>query len=48
MTRFSLVLIIACVGISTGIVLAQEVEVPNRGGTVRGKIVDTTAAEKPY
>ena len=42
MTRFSLVLIIACVGISAGIVLAQDIEVTNSGGTVRGKIVDTT------
>ena len=43
MTRFSLVLIIACVGISVGIVSAQNVKVSNSGGTVRGRIVDTTA-----
>ena len=41
MIRFSLVLIIACVGISAGVVLAQEVEVANSGGTVRGKIKDS-------
>ncbi len=40
MTRFSLVLIIAYVGISASIVLAQEVEVENSGGTVRGKIIE--------
>ena len=40
MTRFSLVLIIAYVGISASIVLAQEAEVENSGGTVRGKIIE--------
>ena len=47
MTHFSLMLIIACVGISVGIVFAQDIEVASSGGTVRGKIVDTTTAENP-
>ncbi len=42
MTRFSLVLIIAFFGISASIILAQDVEVTKSGGTVRGKIADTT------
>lgn len=40
-------LIIACVGISAGIAPAQDVEVANRGGTLRGKIVDTSPAQNP-
>ena len=47
MTHLGLVLIIACVGISTGVIFAEDVEVANSGGTVRGKIVDTTEAENP-
>ena len=47
MTRFSLVLIIACVSMSACIIFAQDAEVENSGGTVRGKIVDTTTAENP-
>ena len=47
MIRFSLVLIIACVGISIGIVSAQDDKVSNSGGTVRGRIVDTTRAANP-
>lgn len=43
MTRFSLVLmLIACIGMSAGTVLAQD-----SGGTVRGQIVDTTTAQNP-
>ena len=38
MIRFSLMLIIAYVGIPAGVVLAQKVEDANSGGTFRGKI----------
>ena len=46
MTRFSFVLaLIACVGMSLGIVFAQgELE---KGGTVRGQIVDTSTNQNP-
>lgn len=46
MSRFSLVLMIACVGISVDLVLAQDVKIAD-SGTVRGKIVDTTKAKNP-
>ena len=46
MTRFSLMLtLIACVSVSAGIVFAEDSS--TSGGTVRGKIVDTTTAENP-
>ncbi|RKU27761.1 hypothetical protein C6499_11030 [Candidatus Poribacteria bacterium] len=46
MTRFSFVLIVtACVGIFAGITFAQD-DAAN-GGTLRGTIVDTTAAQNP-
>ena len=45
MIRFSFVLmLIACIGMSTGIVFAQD---DASGGTVRGNIVDTTTAQNP-
>ena len=48
MMRFCFVLVIVCIGICASIVFAQDVEVPESGGTVRGKIVDdTTGAENP-
>ena len=47
MIRFSFVLmLIACVGMSTGIAFAQDDAVAG-GGTVRGQIVDTTTAQNP-
>ena len=47
MTRLSLVLmLVACVGMSAGIALAQD-DVASGGGTVRGQIVDTTTAQSP-
>ena len=43
MTRLSLVLmLVACLGMSAGVVFAQD-----SGGTVRGQIVDTTTAQSP-
>ena len=47
MTPYSLVLIIACVGISAGVVFAEDVDVANTDGTVRGRAVGTTSAENP-
>ncbi len=47
MMRFSLALIIVCVGITVNIMLAEDVKVANSGGIVRGKIVDTTKSENP-
>lgn len=41
MTRFSLVIIIACVGISAGVVLAQDLEAPNSNGPIIDKIKDS-------
>lgn len=46
MTSFSLVLMIACVGISVDLVLAQAVKIVD-SETVRGKIADTTKTENP-
>ena len=47
MIRFSLILmLVACVGLSTGIVFAQD-DGGISGGTVRGTIVDTTTAQSP-
>ena len=47
MIRFSFVLmLIACVGMFTGIALAQD-DAGAGGGTVRGQIVDTTTAQNP-
>ena len=44
MIRFSFILLlVACVGLSTGIVFAQDEGAS--GGTVRGQIVDTTTAQ---
>ena len=46
MTRFGFVLIIAtCIGICVGIVFAQDNAL--NGGTVRGRITDTTEAQNP-
>ena len=47
MTHYSLVLIITCVGISAGVVFAEDVDVANTDGTVRGRAVGTTSAENP-
>ncbi len=47
MIRFSFILtLVACVGLSTGIVFAQD-DGGASGGTVRGTIVDTTTAQSP-
>jgi biopolymer transport protein ExbB len=47
MIRFSFVLmLIACVGMSAGLVFAQD-DAGAGGGTVRGQIVDTTTAQGP-
>ncbi len=47
MIRFSLILmLVACVGLSIGIVFAQD-DGGISGGTVRGTIVDTTTAQSP-
>ena len=47
MIRFSLILmLVACVGLSIGIVFAQD-DGGASGGTVRGQIVDTTTAQSP-
>ncbi len=47
MTRLSLVLmLVACVGMSAGIALAQD-DIASSGGTVRGQIIDTTTAQSP-
>ena len=46
MIRFSFILmLVACIGLSTGIVFAQDNGAS--GGTVRGQIVDTTTAQSP-
>ena len=47
MIRFSFILLlVACVGLSTSIVFAQD-DGGASGGTVRGQIVDTTTAQSP-
>ncbi len=47
MTRFNLALIfLVCIPISIGIVFAQD-GFPQQGGTVRGRINDTTEAQNP-
>ena len=47
MIRFSFVLmLIACVGLSVGLVFAQD-DAGGSGGTVRGQILDTTTAQNP-
>ncbi len=47
MTRLSLILmLVACIGMSTDVVLAQD-ELSAGTGTVRGLIVDTTTAQAP-
>jgi len=47
MTRLSFVLmLVACVGMSAGIAIAQD-DVVSGSGTVWGQIVDTTTAENP-
>lgn len=48
MTRLSLsLMLIACVGMFSGISFAQDAEISTSGGTVRGEIVDTTTAQTP-
>ena len=47
MTRFNLALIfLVCIPISIGIVFAQD-GFPQQGGTIRGRINDTTEAQNP-
>ena len=47
MIRFSFVLLlIACVGMSVGLVFAQD-DAGGSGGTVRGQILDTSTAQNP-
>ena len=47
MIRFSFVLmLIACVGMSAGLVFAQD-DAGGSGGTVRGQILDTSTAQNP-
>ena len=47
MIRFSFILmLVACIGLSTGVVFAQD-DGAVSGGTVRGQIVDTTTSQSP-